>query len=102
MTLKTNIGADLSAFFNEDEHAEEITYAGSTITAIVNHGEKPASGAGSTVQKATLFVKVSDVAAPAYLDAVVINSDTFYVQRRLGGDGYVWELAIETDERPVI
>jgi len=24
------------------------------------------------------------------------------MQRRLNGDGYIWELAVETDERPVL
>ena len=102
MTLKTNIANDLSAFFNEDEFAETVTYAGNDITAVVSHGEKPAEESGSKVQKATLFVKVSDVATPAYRDAIVIGSDTWHMQKRLNGDGYVWELAIETDERPVI
>jgi len=102
MTLKTNIAADLSAFFNEDEFAEEVTYAGSDITALVFYAENPAKESGSTVQKATLFVKVSDVATPAYRDAIVIGSDTWYMQSRLNGDGYVWELAIERDERPIL
>ena len=102
MTFKTNIASDISSFFNDDEFAETITYAGSSITAVVSHEEKPAQESGSTVQKATLFVKVSDVATPAYRDAIVIGSDTWYMQGRLNGDGYVWELAIERDERPVL
>ena len=102
MTLKTLIASDLSSFFNQNEFAETVTYAGTAITAIVSHGEKPAQESGSTVQKATLFVKVSDVATPAYRDVVVIGSDTWYMQGRLNGDGYIWELVIERDERPVI
>jgi len=102
VTLKTQMETDLAAFFNTDEHADSITYAGASIDAVIDYEENPNDQPGSTTQTAILFVKQSDVTAPAYRDAVVNGSDTWRVRRVLEGDGDVWKLAIERDMRPVI
>jgi hypothetical protein len=99
MTLKTQMATDLAVFFNSSEFAESVTYAGTAITAVVMPGQAIEAGgsmtAERTVKRATLFVKASDVAAPAYRDAVVIDGDTWHVIQIPGEDEGVWEL-IET------
>lgn len=102
MSFSTQLTSDLDAFFNTGEFAEAITYAGSSINAVVSYGENLDEQTGSAVAKATIFVKVSDVSNPTYRDIVIINSTTYYVRRIIEGNGLVWKLQLETDERPVI
>lgn len=107
MSLADDIAADLTAHhFNTDEFAESVTYNGTTIAAVVEYGEDPATpksyagaGARSQVERADLWVKVADVARPAYRDTVVIGGRTWYVRGVLSGDGFVWRIHIETNER---
>jgi len=94
---------DLASFFNSDEFAESVTYAGSAITAIFTPADNlDEDEGGSALAMATLEVKVSDVAAPAYRDAVVVGSATWAVRKILSGDKDVWRLELYRDERPVI
>lgn len=103
MTFSTQLTTDLSVFFNTDEFAQSVTYAGSAIDALVLFGENlDAAGSRESAQaNGHLVVKVSDVAAPAYRDAVVIGSVTWRVRRIIYGDGQVWKLEIYRDQRPV-
>lgn len=107
MTLKTQMATDLAAFFNSDEFAESVTYAGTAITAVVMPGEIMEAGgsmtAERTVKRATLFVKATDVAAPAYRDSVVIDGETWRVIQIHGEDEEgVWELGIEKEMKPML
>lgn len=107
MTLKTQMATDLAAFFNAGEFGESVTYAGTAITAVVTErrgtGEENVMTAERTVKQASLYVKASDVAAPAYRDAVVIGSDTWHVIQIPGTDEEgVWMLGIEKESRPVL
>jgi len=102
MTLAAEMTTDLTAFFDTDAHATAVTYAGAAVTAIVDYGENLDEMEGAALSRAIIWVKVSDVAAPAYRDAVVIGSDTWTVRRVMTGDGYVWQIEIQRDERPMI
>ena len=103
MTLSSQLTTDLSIFFDTDEFAQSVTYAGSVINAIVSDDENldAAGSRESAMAKGTIWVKVSDVTLPAYRDAVVIGSDTWYVRRIVSGDGYVWQVEIYRGQRPV-
>lgn len=105
MTLAAQMTTDLSVFFDTDEHAQTVTYDGSDITAIVDYETLLSEQASGAVKRQkVLWVKVSDVSAPAYRDTVVIGSDTWYVGResKHETDGYTWKLPLYRDERPVI
>lgn len=103
MSFLSMVEDDLTTFFNDEEHGVSVTYAGTSITAVVDYGDS-----GRDVEynrdfkatKATLKVKASDVTQPDYRDAVVIGSNTWYVQRVINGDGYWWVVGIERLERP--
>ena len=103
MTLSSQLTTDLPVFFETDEFAQTITYAGASITALVlfNENLDAAGGRESAMAMGEIWVKVSDVALPAYRDVVVIGSDTWNVRRILFGDGYVWKVEIYSGERPV-
>jgi len=102
MTFKTDMTTDLSVLFNTDEFAETVTYSGEDISAVVDYGLDQDMGDEATVDRALLCVKQSDVSSPAYRDAVVIGTATWYVKNVKSGDGYVWVLEITKDERPVL
>ena len=81
-------------------HADALTYAGTSIYGHVTYG-----GNAPTARHATLTVRVSDVAAPAYRDTVVIGSTTWRVHSDGGeaiitGDGLTWEIPLIRDEKP--
>ena len=101
MTFKTAALADMDAFFNEDEHAQTVTYNDADITAVADVGQRISKQTGSVVDECKLYVQVSDVSSPAYRDTVLIGSDTWRVRRVLSGDGYTWTLSLERDERPI-
>ena len=101
MTLKTQMATDLAVFMNTDEFADSVTYAGATISAVVIEEESEMT-AERTVKRATLFVKESDVSAPAIYDAVEIDSSMWNViQVPKKAEAGLWKLGIEADERPV-
>lgn len=106
MSFASQVASDLDVFYNTDEHAETITYDGSDIPAIVTYGENlgdsKRSGGRlvSKVAKATIRVKVSDVASPTYRTAVVISSVTWRVKYTISGNGDEWVIELERDERP--
>jgi len=103
MTFKSQLTTDMSVFLNTDEFAETITYNGSPIDAIVDYGEDLDDVKNGTNSIAdTIQVMVSDVATPAYRDAVIIGGNTYAVLRRKSGDGYTWTLEIYRGERPGI
>ena len=99
MTLKTQITADQSVFFDTDSVAETVTYNDTPISADFTYGADPQRDAGSQKAKGVLVVKKTDVAAPAYPDTVVIGSTTWYVLNIAKGDDDSWVLNIYTDER---
>lgn len=103
MTLSDQLTTDLAVFFNTDEFARSVTYAGNAIDALVVYDENldAAGSRGSAMARGHLVVKVSDVPAPVYRDTVVIGSDTWRVRRIIYGDGQIWKLEIYRDQRPV-
>ena len=103
MAFSNALTDDLAAFYNTDEFATTVTYNSSSISAIVDYGDSGKDrdyNRDFHVTKATLRVKQSDVTSPAYRDAVVIGSNTWYVQRQIEGDGIEWVMGIERAERP--
>lgn len=102
MTFATQLATDVAAFFDTTEFATTVTYAGESISAIVSYNDNLDEQSGSAVATAILWVKVTDVAAPAYRDAVVIEAVTWYMRKILFGDGHIWQLELERDERPIL
>lgn len=99
------IASDLDdVLLNTDEFAQEITYNGTTIKAIVEYGKQKAKD--SIMFDAMITVKASDVPSPAYRDPVVIGSDTYRVYQdkefQSSGDGYVWQIPLYKGERAPI
>jgi len=97
-------GDDLDVFFNTDEHAQTVTYNGTEITAVDGYAALMGEDNNAVKRVKTLWVKVSDVASPAYRDTVIIDSVTWYVgpEEEFRGDTHTWELPLYRDERPVI
>lgn len=102
------ITSDLDAvFLNTDEFAQEITYEGATIKAIVHYGPRRNKNIDRAISCDAWLegVKVSDVATPAYRDTVVIGEDTYRVliddTTQPEGDGYSWIIDLKKGERPV-
>jgi len=97
---------DLATVMSTDYFGETVTYAGSSVPAIVDRGENLADVSGGTEgarnAEARIWVRTSDVSAPAYRDAVVIDSVTWYVLRVVSGAGGMWTIDLFRDERPVI
>ena len=104
MTLSDQMQTDLGVFFNAEEHAQAITYNGAPIYAVESFSNLMDQNQAAVKKVKTLWVKVSDVASPAYRDTVVINGVTWYVgpEEEHQGDQFVWELPLYRDERPVI
>ncbi|HOD75262.1 MAG TPA: hypothetical protein PKJ17_04500 [Syntrophorhabdaceae bacterium] len=106
-TLSATISSDLAVLLNTDEFAQEITYEGATIKAIVHYGPRRIRGTDQAVSCDAWLegVKVSDVAVPAYRDTVVIGSTTYHVliedAAQPEGDGYTWVIDLRRDERPI-
>ena len=101
MTLKTDMLTDTSVFFNTDEFADSANYNGSGIAVVLCADSDGADSIGTT---AMLYVKKSDVAAPAYGDTVVLGGNTWRVDQNKDGagykeDGYVWHLPLVRENR---
>jgi hypothetical protein len=90
----------MTVFFNTSDFATTVTYNSVAIVAIWTPGENQADNPPSTVREGRLEVKITDVAAPAYRDSVIIDGVTWRVRRVISGDEYTWLLALETSERP--
>lgn len=100
MAFSDDADTALDYWFSTDAGAVSVTYAGASVYAHVAYGPGQDGGKG-----ATLEVRVSDVATPAYRDTVVIDSVSWEVARPDGqaayeGDGYSWKLPLVRDRRP--
>lgn len=104
MTLAEQLTTDLDVFFNADEFAQAVTYNSAAITAVESYAELMPDNEGISIKRQKiLYVKASDVAAPAYRDEVVIDGVTWYVgpeNEHEDLDG-MWKLPLYRDERPV-
>ena len=106
-TFKAQMAIDAgSVVYNTAEFGDSITYtpkggAGKAITAIVDIGTDVADNGYGTLPAVTgrAAVQVSDVAAPAPHDSLLIAGATWYVVRILSGDSAEWVLEIVTEER---
>jgi len=104
MTLKDQMTADMATFFNADEFAETIVYAGASIAAIVDIGVSNESGtefgSDGRSDRAQIIVKADDVAAPKTGDVVVIRGETWRVAQLVSSDGYTHTLSLTGRSRP--
>lgn len=104
MTLAAQLLTDLDAIFNTDEFAQAVTYNGLSIDAVDSYAELMGDEGGSVKRQHVIYVKTSDVGAPAYRDTVVISGVTWYVgpENEHEDQGGVWKLPLYRDERPVL
>ena len=104
MTLKDQMTADMATFFNADEFAETIVYAGASIVAIVDIGVSNESGtefgSDGRSDRGQVIVKASDVAAPKTGDVIVMRGETWRVAQLVSSDGYTHTLSLTGRSRP--
>jgi len=104
MTLKDQMTADMATFFNANEFAETIVYAGASIVAIVDIGAANESGnefgSDGRSDRAQIIVKASDVAAPKTGDVVAMRGETWRVAQLVSSDGYTHTLSLTGRGRP--
>jgi hypothetical protein len=102
MSIKSQIIADNAIFLDLNAFAEQITYNGIKISAIVVIGDSSIKGDTfeSKGRSAVGTIKVSsiDVPAPEIGDQVIINSTTWEVTRLLESDYAMVKLQIITGE----
>lgn len=103
MTLKTQMITDLDNSYSE--LGESVSYNGSSVLAFpeyVGEAEEEPSG---DVAEATIRVRVSEVPQWSYRDTIVIESETWVVQRkgnRRSHDQLEWILTLRRDHRPTM
>jgi hypothetical protein len=104
MTIKEQILADNAIFLDTDAFAEQITYNGTPITAVVALGDS--SLRGDTFERkgrsavGMIQVSVLDVPKPNTGDVIVHQSVTWKVARILESDFALHVLQIITEESP--
>ena len=103
MTFQDQLDSDLeNVFFNDDEFARDVTYAGATIKAVETDGyEITTSIPGVNVPTRSLLVMESDVPNPKAGDTVVIDGQTWYVAPGPMLDGGLWMLTLNKEIRRV-
>ena len=80
MNFKDQMAADLNVFFNAEEFGVDVTYNGTTITAVVDTYDAVYQMYPQVRNTdVTLLVKTTDVPDPANGDVVVIDSVTYQV-----------------------
>jgi len=109
MTLKAQIAADITGFFDTEDFAEEITYTPSggapvTITVIIGEVDPSVMAEYPPADNAVLNVMVSDVADPQIGDTFTVNSETWHLISNLGGGSTIgtWQLAISRSARRIV
>lgn len=104
MTLKEQMVTDVAIFLNINEHAEEITYNGMNIIAIVDRGEN--MGRGNTfgsnregqAARAEIWVAEKDIPKPKAQDEVVFDDIEWQVARILSSGGGLHQLELIGNE----
>jgi len=103
MDMNAAISNAMGVWFS-DGLTTEITYNGTTgIRAHIDYG---GGSTGTVADTAVIEVQVSDVAAPAYRDTVIIAGITWRVYQDrnqeavIKGDGHTWLIPIKKDEKP--
>ena len=101
--FKSQVQADEAVFFNTDEFAEDAYFNGSAtpVPVLVEFGDGKTRGNAST---ALVAVPRSALPAPEYQDTVVINGETWTVDRPqggagFGGDDHVWHLPVIRNQK---
>lgn len=90
MSLKTQIEADSTVFFNADDFAEAVLYNGQAVVAVPELGATLQRGntidSDGVSDRALFWLKVSDVAEPEPGDEVTHNNKTWTVLRLVESD----------------
>lgn len=106
MTFSDDISADLSVFFDQDEHADAAVYndgsADHDISVILD--QTGVGGTGRNAVQAQAQVMMSQVPDPQYRQTIVINSVTWTIDQATDESGYpndglVWMLPLTRDQR---
>ena len=104
MSLRTNATGALDNAF--DALADSITYAGNTITGVIDFGSDKDQDEEELYHTAILEIKVSDRSSvQADVDSrvtVVIDSQNWTVIKIHSTDWYSHRLRIQRDQRPVL
>lgn len=99
MSFKDHLAADLGIFFNTEEFAENITYKGVAVPAIVDRLQDPQFSGGNVATYARLHIKKSSVAVVQYLDEIVMDGKAWVVERVESSDSLVWVITARCNER---
>ena len=106
MTLKTQIASDLSAFFNTDEFAEDISYTPSggdavSISAILEDMDPSIMAEAPPADSMVLHVPTADVSNPQRGDTFTISSETWYLVENIGGGSTegMWKLLVSRSDK---
>ena len=91
MTIKEQITSDLDIIFNTDEFAEEITFGGVAVDAVVDVSDRDLTF-GADSRKLTILIPVGSLgSAPSGREVVVIGSTTWTVYRDEDDNAYIEE-----------
>ena len=99
MTLKSQLGSDLSIFFDTDDFAETVAYNSVDIPAIVDQGAE--EDANSLFDFIDIEVQGSDVAAVAYrTDTLVYDGLTWRYPKIISQDAHTKKIRFIRNQRP--
>lgn len=107
MTLKSLMVSDLdSVFFNTNDFADSAIYnskdgtiSNKAIKIIIDNNIALSDANYGMNEIATITLKKSDVDLPKIYDTITAGTTIYTVRQRISGDGYVWVVAVETDQR---
>lgn len=107
-TFSEAISADLAVFFNLVEFGRSAVYRvhatgeekAVTVVFSFQDGFTTTEWPGGIAQAAEVYVKKSDVSAPAVHDQVTIDNQEWTVTGILGDAENLWQVSVARDFRP--
>lgn len=107
MTLKSLMNSDIeNIFFNTNEFADSAIYnskdgtiSHKAIKVVIDNNIALSDANYGMNEIATITLKKTDVNLPKIYDTITVDTTIYTVRQRISGDGYVWVLAVETDQR---
>lgn len=101
MTFLAQLHEDMAHMLDTDVFAETVTYNGAAISAviIIKESAQVEGKHNKMVDTAEAFVRVADVAEPAYRDTIVADGRTWNVAKTLDSDTAGHRLALESPRR---
>jgi len=94
-----------NVLFSTEYFAQDITYAGTSVKAILEPKEDTNEETGHVENLMVLYLMPSEVRRPNYLDAATVRmpnnqSKSWYVHEILEGNIYYWKLLCKEEEKP--